>query len=67
MHHDDDDDDEDDDDDDDDDDDYDDRELSKARISGHRPLSLKIPNVKFDFDVKFLTLLYPLLKMYVDT
>ena len=26
---------------------------------GHRHLSLKVPNIKFDFDVKFLALMYP--------
>ena len=40
--------------------------LLLANNKGHRPLSLKIPNVEFDFDVKFSTLLFPLLKMYVD-
>ena len=31
-------------------------------IYGHRPLSLKIPNVEFDFDVKFSMYLYMLTK-----
>ena len=38
--------------------------LAAHNCKGHRPLSLKVPYIEFEFDVKFLTLLQPC-KQYI--
>ena len=46
------------------------RALQKSLIAYFYPkiqLPLKVPYIEFDFDVMFSTLLYPLVKMYVET